>query len=64
MVVEFIGTGEQKADIMTKALGRVRFQELRGKIGIVDVKLVRQGSGGDCWLNPASLASLNVSVRC
>ena len=43
VVVEFIGTGEQKADILTKALGRVRFQELRGKVGIVDVKVVSQG---------------------
>ena len=43
VVVEFIGTGEQKADILTKALGRVRFQELRGKVGIVDIKVVSQG---------------------
>ena len=43
VVVEFIGTGEQKADMLTKPLGRVRFEELRGKIGIVDVKLDRQG---------------------
>jgi hypothetical protein len=43
VAVEFIGTGEQKADILTKPLSRVRFQELRGKIEIVDVKLDRQG---------------------
>jgi hypothetical protein len=42
VVVEFIGTGEQKADILTKPLGRVRFQEKRGKVGTVDTKLVRQ----------------------
>lgn len=43
VAVEFIGTREQKADILTKRLSRVCFQELLGKIGIVDVKLVRQG---------------------
>ncbi|KAM3197342.1 hypothetical protein ACQJBY_072793 [Aegilops geniculata] len=43
VAVEFIGTRDQKADILTKPLSRVRFQELLGKIGIVDVKLVRQG---------------------
>ena len=35
--VEFIGTELQLGDILTKALGRVRFQELRGKIGMFDV---------------------------
>ena len=43
MIVEFIRTGEQKADILTKSLGRVRFQELRDKVGIIDIKLLRQG---------------------
>uniref|UniRef100_A0A8I6Y7V3 Integrase catalytic domain-containing protein n=1 Tax=Hordeum vulgare subsp. vulgare TaxID=112509 RepID=A0A8I6Y7V3_HORVV len=43
VAVEFIGTREQKADILTKPLGRVRFEELLGKIGIGDVKIVRQG---------------------
>jgi hypothetical protein len=38
IVVEFIGTGEQKADILTKALGRIQFQNLREKIGIIDVR--------------------------
>jgi hypothetical protein len=40
--VEFIGTAEQKADLLTKPLGRVRFQELRGKVGVVNIKEVRQ----------------------
>ena len=30
--VEFVGTEVQLGDILTKALGRVRFQELRGEI--------------------------------
>ena len=41
--VEFIRTGEQKADILTKSLGRVRFQDLRDKVGIIDTKRLRQG---------------------
>jgi hypothetical protein len=42
VVVEFVGTTEQKADILTKSLGRVRHRELQGKIGIVDILSVRQ----------------------
>lgn len=38
MVVEFIRSGEQKADILTKPLGRNRFQELCSKIGTLDVR--------------------------
>lgn len=36
--VEFIGTNEQLADILTKALGRDRFIELRSKIGLLEIK--------------------------
>jgi hypothetical protein len=43
IAVEFISTGEQKTDILTKAIGRVCFEELRGKIGIVDTQVVRLG---------------------
>jgi hypothetical protein len=32
--VEYVRTEEQLADILTKALGRIRFQELRSKIGM------------------------------
>ena len=35
--VEFVGPELQLGNILTKALGRVRFQELRGKIGMFDV---------------------------
>jgi hypothetical protein len=35
--VEYVPTGEQLADIMTKALPRPRFQELRRKLGIIDL---------------------------
>lgn len=43
IMAEFIGTGEQKADILTKALGRVRFEELRGKIGIINTQGMSSG---------------------
>jgi hypothetical protein len=36
--VEYIGTSDQLADIFTKSLGRVKFQELRGRIGVVEIK--------------------------
>jgi hypothetical protein len=32
--LEFVGTHDQLADILTKPLARVRFQELRGRIGV------------------------------
>jgi hypothetical protein len=35
---EFISTKDQLADIGTKALGRVRFQELSARIGTVKIK--------------------------
>jgi hypothetical protein len=38
LVIEFVDSGRQLADILTKPLGRLRFQELRGLIGMVVVK--------------------------
>jgi hypothetical protein len=35
--VEFIRSEEQLGDILTKPLGRVKFLELRTKIGLIDV---------------------------
>ena len=35
--VQFIGTAEQLGDILTKALGRLKYDELRGKIGLAKV---------------------------
>ena len=36
--VEYVRTEEQLADILTKALARVRFQELHDKIGVRKIK--------------------------
>jgi transposase InsO family protein len=38
IVLEQISTKDQLADIMTKSLGRVLFQELRDRVGVVNVK--------------------------
>lgn len=35
--VEFVSRVEQSADILTKALGRVKFEVLRKLVGIVDL---------------------------
>ena len=38
IVIEFVETGRQLADILTKSLGRLQFMELRKMIGIDEVK--------------------------
>ena len=40
--VESIGTAEQLADILTKALGQDRFCELRSRIGVINVQNLRK----------------------
>ena len=38
--IDHIGTADQLADMFIKALGRVRFQELRKKLGVIELKQV------------------------
>jgi hypothetical protein len=38
VTVQFVGTKDQLADVLTKVLGRVRFQLLCEKINIVKIK--------------------------
>jgi hypothetical protein len=38
IVIEFVETGRQLADILTKSLGRLRFSELRKMMGMVEIK--------------------------
>ena len=42
IVLEQISTGDQLADIMTKSLAHVKFQELRDRIGVINIKLQHQ----------------------
>ena len=37
IVIEFVETGRQLADVLTKPLGRLRFTELKKMIGMVEV---------------------------
>ena len=36
--IDHVSTADQLADILMKALGRVRFVELRQQLGVVDVQ--------------------------
>jgi hypothetical protein len=36
--VEYVETAQQLGDILTKPLGRLRFQELRSKVGVEVIK--------------------------
>jgi hypothetical protein len=40
VALEFIGAKDQLADILTKALGREQFCELRSRLGVIDVQKV------------------------
>ena len=42
IVLEQISTKDQLADILMKSLGCVLFQELRGRVGVVNLKSLRQ----------------------
>jgi len=42
IVLEFVETERQLADILTKPLGRLRLMDLRTKIGMVEIKQEQQ----------------------
>jgi hypothetical protein len=42
IVLEFVESGRQLADILNKPLGQLRFMELRTKIGMVEIKQEKQ----------------------
>jgi hypothetical protein len=39
--LEFVGTQDQLVDILTKSLAKVRFQELRGRMGLTKLSSVK-----------------------
>jgi hypothetical protein len=59
--VQFIGTTEQLGDIFTKALGRLKYDELRSKIGLT--KFLSTGNrtyGVICWILGGDLLDKSV----
>jgi hypothetical protein len=40
--VQHVRTEDQLADILTKSLGRIKFQEMRGTIGVLDINKEQQ----------------------
>ena len=49
IIVEFVCTREQRVDILTKALARVKFVEMRKLLGVKNIKQ-SQAYGGECEL--------------
>lgn len=51
-VIHVPGT-EHRADILTKALGRIRYKEMRSLIGVEDLSngKFKFGGGGGCRIN-------------
>lgn len=47
--IEYVSGEEQKADILTKALARVKFFEMRELLGVEDLPSPVRVLGGDCW---------------
>ena len=48
IVIEFVETGRQLADVLTKPLGRLRLTELKEMIGMEGVQGLAVGLGKDC----------------
>ena len=48
IVIKFVETGRQLADVLTKPLGRLRLTELKEMIGIEGVQGLAEGLGEDC----------------
>ena len=48
IIIEFIETGRQLADFLTKSLGRLRLTELKEMIGMEGIQGLAVGLGEDC----------------
>ena len=48
IVIEFVKTGRQLADVLTKPLGRLRLTELKEMIGMEGIQGLAVGLGEDC----------------
>ena len=49
--VEFVRGDLQRADILTKALARIKFKEMQELLGVEDLPISSQKLGGECWPN-------------
>ena len=45
--IVYVRTEDELADIITKALGKLKFQEMRGCIGVRSIHMEEQEQGGD-----------------
>lgn len=52
----FVGTTDLLADIFTKPLGRVKFQELRSRIRMVQLDQLRKNLGEICCYIPSQIS--------
>ena len=62
IVIEFVQTGRQLADVLTKPLGRLRFTELKEMIGMEGVQGLAVGLGEEL-LNNLLLPCVNTQQR-
>ena len=54
IVIEFVETGRQLADVLTKPLGRLRLMELKEMIGMEEVPGIAVGLGEERYLSSIS----------
>ena len=60
--IAFIRTEDQLGDMFTKALGRLKFQEMRGRIGIRSTPMEELEHGRDWWGCSSSAAVMGGSM--
>jgi len=49
IMVEHISGKEQRANILTKTLVKIKFSEMRKLLGIEDLSISIRKLGGECW---------------
>ncbi len=56
--LQYVGTDEQVADVLTKPLSRVKFEYFRDKLGVVQKDLPQKGSSANTSGVMATMVSL------
>ena len=49
VIMQHVGTTEQRADIFTKSMAKVKFEEMRSLLGVKNISVPELG--GKCWRN-------------